>query len=87
MVRQSNTNVEIRSALLLIMLWIWCSMQCGFHIPFSSVVNANMRDTLVTVFVDYHCIVKSTYSSDGPVYARSESREVRNGDEVILGRC
>eukprot|EP00731_Ephydatia_muelleri_P030130 Em0021g653a len=55
-VRQSTTNDELQNVfatteeqdLLL---------QCGFSTPLSS-LSITMRDTLVSVIVDYHCIVK-----------------------------
>ena len=54
--RQSTTNDELQNVfatteeqdLLL---------QCGFSTPLSS-LSITMRDTLVSVIVDYHCIVK-----------------------------
>ena len=34
-------------------------LQCGFQI-FLSTINLSMKETLVMVLVDYHCIVKTT---------------------------
>ena len=60
--RQSTTDDELRNAfaatddknLLL---------QCGFKIPVSA-INLSMKDILVTVLVDYHCIVKCSAVMD-----------------------
>ena len=38
-------------------------LQCGFQIPVSA-INLSMKNTLVTVLVDYHCIVKCSAMMD-----------------------